>query len=118
MANLGWPRIRAMNEPLAIDADTIACEWDDNPVDYGAIVGHLVVAGGLGRLRHDQTVAGLLATSFNSVRSHPVPVGRSDRACAATVAKVRPGGRVIRSKYARLVSLLSASNAERQAKSH
>jgi hypothetical protein len=48
MANLGWPRIRAMNEPLAIDADTIACEWDDNPVDYGAIVGHLVVAGGLG----------------------------------------------------------------------
>ena len=44
MEDLGWPRIRAVNEPLAIDADTIACEWDGNPVDYGAIVGHFVVA--------------------------------------------------------------------------
>ena len=47
MTELGWPRIRAVNEPLAIDADTIACEWDGKPVDYGAIVGHLVVADGL-----------------------------------------------------------------------
>jgi hypothetical protein len=44
---LGWPWIRAVNEPLAIDAETIACEWDGRPVDYGAIVGHLVVADGL-----------------------------------------------------------------------
>ena len=43
MAGLGWPRIRAMNEPLEIDAETIACEWDGSPADYGAIVGHLVV---------------------------------------------------------------------------
>jgi len=42
--DLGWPRIQAMNDPLAIDADTIACQWDGKPVDYGAIVGHLVVA--------------------------------------------------------------------------
>jgi hypothetical protein len=41
VADLGWPRIRAANEQLAIDANTIACEWDGNPVDYGAIVGHL-----------------------------------------------------------------------------
>jgi len=47
MADLGWPWIRAANEALAIDADTIACEWDGKPVDYGAIVGHLVVADGL-----------------------------------------------------------------------
>jgi hypothetical protein len=44
MSELGWPRIRAMNEPLAIDADTIACGWNGKPVDYGTIVGHLVVA--------------------------------------------------------------------------
>jgi hypothetical protein len=47
MRDLGWPRIYAVNEPLAIDADTIACEWDGRPVDYGAIVGHLVVADDL-----------------------------------------------------------------------
>ena len=47
-ADLGWSRLRAVNEPLAIDAETIACEWDGNPVDYGAIVGHLVVVDGLG----------------------------------------------------------------------
>jgi hypothetical protein len=45
--DLGWPRIRAANAALAIDADTIACEWDGSPVDYGAIVGHLVTAEGL-----------------------------------------------------------------------
>jgi len=28
VADLGWPRIRAVNESLAIDADTIAREWD------------------------------------------------------------------------------------------
>ncbi len=39
VADLGWPRIQAMNEPLAINADTIACQWDGKPVDYGAIVG-------------------------------------------------------------------------------
>jgi hypothetical protein len=43
-ADLGWPRIRAANEPLRITADTIACEWDGTPVNYGAIIGHLVVA--------------------------------------------------------------------------
>jgi hypothetical protein len=46
-ADLGWPQIRAANAPLAIDAGTIACEWDGTPVNYGAIVGHLVVADGL-----------------------------------------------------------------------
>jgi len=45
--DLGWPRIHAMNDPLAIDADTIACQWDGKPVDYGTIVGHFVVADGL-----------------------------------------------------------------------
>jgi hypothetical protein len=45
--DLGWPRIRAANEPLAIDADTIACEWDGTPMRYGTVVDQLVVAGGL-----------------------------------------------------------------------
>jgi hypothetical protein len=44
--DLGWPKIRALNEPLAITADTITC-WDGTPVDYGTIVGHLLVADGL-----------------------------------------------------------------------
>jgi len=47
VAGLGWPHIRTVNEPLAIDADTIACEWDGKPVNYGAIVGHLVRADDL-----------------------------------------------------------------------
>jgi hypothetical protein len=46
-ADLGWPRIREMNQPLLIDAETIACEWDGRPVDYGAVVGYLVRADGL-----------------------------------------------------------------------
>jgi hypothetical protein len=46
-ADLGWPWIRAVNAPLAIDAATIACEWDGTPVDYGAVVGYLAVADGL-----------------------------------------------------------------------
>jgi hypothetical protein len=46
-ADLGWPRIRAANASLAIDAETIACEWDGTPADYGAIVGHLVACDGL-----------------------------------------------------------------------
>jgi hypothetical protein len=46
MTDLGWPRIRAANELLAIDADTIACGWDGKPVDYGTIVGHLVATNG------------------------------------------------------------------------
>jgi hypothetical protein len=44
---LGWPRIRAANEPLAIDAETIACEWDGSPVDYARVIGQLVVVDGL-----------------------------------------------------------------------
>jgi Domain of unknown function (DUF222)/HNH endonuclease len=47
VTDLGWPEIRAVNEPLAIDADTIACEWNGRPVDYGAIVGHLAVVDDL-----------------------------------------------------------------------
>jgi hypothetical protein len=47
MADLGWPRIRAVNAPLSIAAGTIACEWDGTPADYGAIIGHLVAAEGL-----------------------------------------------------------------------
>jgi hypothetical protein len=47
VADLGWPRLRAINEPLAISAETIACEWDGSRVDYGTIVGHLVVVDGL-----------------------------------------------------------------------
>jgi hypothetical protein len=47
MPDIGWPRIRAQNAPLVIDAETIACEWDGKPVPYGAIIGHLVVADGL-----------------------------------------------------------------------
>jgi hypothetical protein len=45
-AELGWPRIRAANEPLAIDANTIAGPWDGTPVDYARIIGHLVTAEG------------------------------------------------------------------------
>jgi hypothetical protein len=44
VADLGWPQIRAANEALHIDADTIAGPWDGTPVDYGRIVGHLAVA--------------------------------------------------------------------------
>ena len=46
IADLGWPRIRAANAPLAITADTIACGWDGSPADYGGIVGHLLAADG------------------------------------------------------------------------
>jgi len=44
---LGWSKIRAANEPLAISAETNACRWDGNPVDYGAVIGHLVTADDL-----------------------------------------------------------------------
>jgi hypothetical protein len=47
VADLGWPSIRAANEPLAISAETNACKWDGNPVDHGAVIGYLVVADGL-----------------------------------------------------------------------
>jgi hypothetical protein len=47
VSDLGWPSIRAANQPLAISADTNACKWDGNPVDYGAVIGYLVVADGL-----------------------------------------------------------------------
>ena len=46
-ARVGWERIREANAGLAIDAETIACEWDGRPVHYGDIIGHLVVADGL-----------------------------------------------------------------------
>jgi len=46
-ADLGWPSIRAVNQPLAISAETNACKWDGNPVDYGAVIGYLVTADGL-----------------------------------------------------------------------
>jgi hypothetical protein len=45
--DLGWPRIRVANEALAIDAGTIACEWDGTPMRYGAVVAQLVVVDGL-----------------------------------------------------------------------
>jgi hypothetical protein len=44
LAEPGWTTICRMNEPLAIHANTIACEWDGTPPDYGAIVGHLAAA--------------------------------------------------------------------------
>jgi len=47
VADLGWPAIRAVNASLAIDAETIACELDGRPVDYGTIVGHLATVDGL-----------------------------------------------------------------------
>jgi len=47
VVDLGLPAIRAVNESLAINADTIACEWDGRPVDYGTIVGHLATVDGL-----------------------------------------------------------------------
>jgi hypothetical protein len=45
--DLGWPRMRAANEALAIDAETIACGWNGSPIDYGMVVEDLVVADGL-----------------------------------------------------------------------
>jgi hypothetical protein len=47
VAELGWPKIRAANAALQIDADTIAGPWDGTPVDYGRIVGHLCAVDGL-----------------------------------------------------------------------
>jgi hypothetical protein len=37
--DLGWPRMRAANEALAIDASTIACGWDGSPIDHGMVIG-------------------------------------------------------------------------------
>jgi hypothetical protein len=48
LVDLGWPQIRAANETLAIDANTIAGPWDGTPVDYARIVGHLAAAEGHG----------------------------------------------------------------------
>jgi hypothetical protein len=45
--DLGWPRIRAQNEELGIDAETNACKWDGKPVHYAAIIDQLVIADGL-----------------------------------------------------------------------
>jgi len=45
--DLGWPRIRAANEALAIDSDTIACEWDGTSMPYATMIDQLVVADGL-----------------------------------------------------------------------
>jgi hypothetical protein len=45
--DLGWPMIRAANEALAIDADTIACEWDGTPMRCGIVIDQLIVVDGL-----------------------------------------------------------------------
>jgi hypothetical protein len=45
--DLGWPRIRAANESLAIDAETIACEWDGTRMPYATVIDHLVGVDGL-----------------------------------------------------------------------
>jgi hypothetical protein len=45
--DLGWPRIRAENQALAIDAETIACGWDGTLMPYGTLVGQLVRIDGL-----------------------------------------------------------------------
>jgi len=46
-AELGWPRIMAMNADLEIDADTNACLWDGRPVRYGNCVDVLARVDGL-----------------------------------------------------------------------
>jgi len=45
--DLGWPRIRAANESLAINAETIACEWDGTRMPYATVIDHLVGVDGL-----------------------------------------------------------------------
>jgi hypothetical protein len=45
--DLGWPRIRAANEALAIDSETIACEWDGTSMPYATMIDQLVVIDGL-----------------------------------------------------------------------
>ena len=45
--DLGWPHMRAANEVLAIDANTIACGWDGSQINYGMVIDDLVVADGL-----------------------------------------------------------------------
>ena len=45
--DLGCPRMRAANEALSIDANTIACGWDGSRIDYGMVIHDLVVADGL-----------------------------------------------------------------------
>jgi Domain of unknown function (DUF222)/HNH endonuclease len=40
--DLGWPHILAENEALAIDAETIACDWDGRDVPYARMIGTLV----------------------------------------------------------------------------
>jgi hypothetical protein len=37
----------AANAALVIDAETIACGWDNSPIDYGLVIGDLVVTDGL-----------------------------------------------------------------------
>jgi hypothetical protein len=39
--------MRAANEALGINANTIACGWDGSPIDYGMVLGDLVAADGL-----------------------------------------------------------------------
>ncbi|HEX2688949.1 MAG TPA: hypothetical protein VHN14_20140 [Kofleriaceae bacterium] len=39
--------MRAANEALGIDANTIACGWDGSRIDYGMVIHDLVVADGL-----------------------------------------------------------------------
>jgi hypothetical protein len=45
--DLGWPRIRAQNEGLGIDAETNACKWDGKRVHYAAMIDQLVIGDGL-----------------------------------------------------------------------
>jgi hypothetical protein len=48
--DLGWPRLRAEHHALAINAETIACEWDGTPMPYGTLVGQLVRIDGLSQI--------------------------------------------------------------------
>ena len=43
-SDLGWPHIYAANASLSIDAATIACDWDGNPVHYSRVIDDLVAA--------------------------------------------------------------------------
>ena len=40
--SIGWPSLLASHADLAIDAETIAREWDGKPTNYGDIIGHLL----------------------------------------------------------------------------
>ena len=46
-ANLGWASIVDDNAGLEITAETNACLWDGDPVQYGHIIDGLVLLDGL-----------------------------------------------------------------------